>query len=144
MIDIVTILKDRDWYKEKPAGQKQIEELIANATPGLPAEYIAFLQYSNGGEGSLGVNPGWFCLWAAEDVIERNKGYEIDKELPGYFGFGSNGAGELFAFEITQGEPWKIVIIPFIPMEANYAIVIANNFEEFIQAIGLEYDWPDL
>ena len=139
MMDFAAILKDRDWNKEEPAGHKQVQDLIANAVPGLPQEYVAFLQYSNGGEGSIGINPGWFQLWPAEEVIELNKGYQIDKDLPGYFGFGSNGAGELFAFEITQGEPWKIVMIPFIPMEANEAITIANDFEEFIRAIGRKY-----
>lgn len=75
-------------------------------------------------------------------MIKLNKANEIDKYLPGFFGFGSNGGGELFAFEIIQGEPWKIVMIPFIPMEANEAITIANDFEEFIRAIGNKYDWP--
>ncbi len=142
MIDMAIILKDRDWHKEEPAGQKQVQDLIANSVPGLPQEYIGFLQYSNGGRGSLGINPGWFQLWAAEEVIELNKGYRIDKDLPGYFGFGSNGGGELFAFEIIKGEPWKIVMIPFIPMETREAITIANDFEEFIRAIGQEYIWP--
>ena len=74
-------------------------------------------------------------------MIEENKGLEIDKYLPDFFGFGSNGGGELFAFEINQGKPWKIVMIPFIPMEANEAITIAQDFEEFIRAIGREYEW---
>lgn len=32
-------------------------------------------------------------------------------------------------------------MIPFIPMEADEAITIANGFEEFIQAFGCKYDW---
>lgn len=135
MIDFATILKDRDWHREEPAGQKQVQDLIANAVPGLPQEYIAFLQFSNGGAGSLGIHPGWFQLWAAEEVIKMNEGYEIDKNLPGYFGFGSNGGGELLAFEMIQGKPWKVVMIPFIPMEVDEAITIANDFEEFVRAI---------
>ena len=143
MIDIATILKDRNWHKEEPAEEKQVQYLIANAVPGLPQEYIAFLQYSNGGEGSLGINPGWFQLWAVEKVIELNKDYKIEKDLdlPGYFGFGSNGGGEFFAFEMIQDKPWKIVLIPSISLGANEAITIANGFEEFIRAIGREYDW---
>lgn len=69
-------------------------------------------------------------------MIELNKSYQIDKNLPGYFGFGDNGGGELFAFEIIQGKPWKIVMVPFIPMDESEAITIANDFEEFIRAIG--------
>ena len=60
MIDIAATLKDVEWNKEEPAGQKQVLELITNAVIGLPVEYIAFLLFSNGGEGPLGINPGWF------------------------------------------------------------------------------------
>ncbi len=140
MIDFAAILKDRNWHKEKPAGHKQVQELIASAETDIPQEYIAFLQYSNGGEGTLGIEPGWVQFWAAEVVLELNKGYQIDKYLPGFLGFASNGGGELFAFEINQDKPWKIVVIPCIPMEANEAIIIANDFEEFIQNIGREND----
>jgi len=139
MINIAEILKDADWEKREPAKPETIQNLIDYATDELPKEYLALLRYSDGGEGKLNLETGWFMLWSSAEVIELNKGYEIDKNLPGYFGFGSNGGGELLAFDMESGRPWKIVMIPFIPMSAKEAEVIANNFEEFIKAIGRDF-----
>lgn len=139
MIDIAEILKDADWDKNEPAKPEAIQNIIDFAKDELPKEYLALLRYSDGGEGKLYLEIGWFALWSSAEVIELNKGYEIDKYLPGYFGFGSNGGGELLAFDMEGGKPWKVVAIPFIPMSAREAEVIAKNFEEFIRAIGRDF-----
>ena len=60
----------------------------------------------------------------------------IEEYIPGLFGFGSSGSGELLVFDTRGGKPWKIVMIPFVPMSAELTIVIAKDFEEFIRAIG--------
>lgn len=139
MIDIVEILKDAVWNKEKPATPESIQKLVDNAGKELPEDYLALLSYSDGGEGILGIEPGWLQLWSSADVLEHNKGYEIEEYVPGFFGFGSSGGGELLAFDTQSGEPWKIVMIPFVPMSAKEAIVIAKNLEEFIRAIGRDF-----
>jgi hypothetical protein len=136
MFDISTTLNGIKWDKKEPADPKRIQKLVDNVAEELPQEYLDLLVYSDGGEGELGFEPGWFQLWSSADVIDLNKSYEIDKNLPGYFGFGSNGGGELLAFDMKHGKPWKVVMIPFIPMEANKAIIIANDFVGFIQAMG--------
>jgi hypothetical protein len=138
MLEISTTLKDVKWTKKEPAELRLVQYLVGNAVSGLPEGYLALLLYNDSGEGPLSIEPGWFQLWSAEDVIVWNKSYEIDKYLPGFFGFGSNGGGELLAFDTKQGQPWKIVMIPFILMTANEAVIIAINFEEFIQTIGRE------
>jgi len=109
----------------------------------LPDLYIEFLFATNGGEGDLGVQPGWLELWAAEDVSSHNRGYEVAESLPGLFGFGSNGAGELLAFDIRGVKPWPIVMVPFIPMQLDDAIQIAGSFEEFSAFIGVPFDAVD-
>ena len=136
MMDISTILMDVKWNKKAPADPRLVQNLVDSVTEELPEEYLALLLYSDGGDGKLGIEPGWFQLWAAAEVQVLNKSYEIDKYLPGFFGFGSNGAGELLAFEIEYGKPWKIARIPFISMSAMEAVMIANDFEEFIRTIG--------
>jgi hypothetical protein len=78
-------------------------------------------------------------LWPAEEVVDYNQGYEVEMNIPGFFGFGSNGGGELFAFDTRQGKPWPVVMVPFIPMIADEAIVIADDFAEFVRAIGSRY-----
>jgi hypothetical protein len=136
MIDIAETLKDAVWDTEKPAKPESIENLVANAGKDLPSEYLALLRYSDGGEGSLDIGPGWLQLWSSEEVLQHNQGYKIEEYIPEFFAFGSSGGGELLAFDMRFGKPWKVVMIPFIPMSAKEAIVIAKDFEEFILAIG--------
>jgi hypothetical protein len=102
----------------------------------LPDSYLLQLEDSNGGEGDLAVNPGWIAFWPAEDVITWNAEYEVDKFLPGFFGFGSNGGGELFAFDLRRGDPYPIVMVPFIPIDPRQAVQIANSFDELREFIG--------
>src|SRR5690349_17781087 len=99
-----------------PASQKSIENLKAKINFHFPDSYLKLLGFSNGPAGSLSIDPGWFEIWEAEEVIELNKGYEIEEYIPGYWGFGSNGAGELLAFRIKEGEIEGIYMIPFIPL----------------------------
>jgi hypothetical protein len=136
MIDIAEIMKDAVWDKEEPAKPEAIQRLVADAGKDLPEDYLALLLYSDGGSGNLGIEPGWLQLWSSADVLENNKDYEIEEYIPGFFGFGSSGGGELLAFDTRSGKPWKVVMIPFVPMSADLAIVIAKDFEEFIKAIG--------
>jgi len=101
----------------------------------FPAEYTRFLLWSNGGEGELSVEPGWFSLWPAEEVVELNEGYEVQTRLPGFFGFGSSGGGELLAFD-TRTTPWNILSIPFIPLYEEEAVLVAANLGEFMRLLG--------
>src|SRR4029453_3043958 len=86
-------------------------DALRNRAPlNLPDSYLFQLENSNGGEGDLAVNPGWIAFWPAENIITWNADYEVDKWLPGFFGFGSNGGGELFAFDVRRGAPYLIVM----------------------------------
>lgn len=62
------------------------------------------------------MDPGWFQLWPAEKVIEYNNSYKVAENVPGFFGFGSSGGGEMLAFDMRGGKPRKVVMIPFIVM----------------------------
>ncbi len=125
-----------EWNRQPPATQDSIEALASDCSLDLPKQYLEFLTLSNGGEGELGVDPGWFQLWPVEEVLDLNRDYGIDEFLPGFFGFGSNGGGELLAFDTRDNSPWKVVMVPFIPMDVEEAIVIADDFPTFVQAIG--------
>lgn len=105
----------------------------------LPSAYLTMLGESNGGEGDLGVDPGWIVLWPAEDVLSNHANYCVAEALPGFLGFASNGGGELLAFDLRGGEPYPIVMIPFLPMEAAEAVQIASSFEELRELMGMEY-----
>jgi hypothetical protein len=127
------------WRPQPPASEAALAALRNQAPPRLPEGYLQQLANSNGGEGDLGVNPGWIQFWPAENVISFNAGYEIGKWLPGFFGFGSNGGGELLAFDLREGEPYPIVMVPFIGMDHTEAIRISTSFDELRELIGKPY-----
>jgi hypothetical protein len=93
------------------------------------------IAYHRGGgrlEGDLGEGiPGWFQLWSLGEIEEMNRGYEVQQNVPGYTGFGSNGGLEMLAFS-PDG---KVVAIPFIGMEAEEAILVADSWDAFERRI---------
>ncbi len=105
---------------------------LTAALPTLPADYLAFLALSDGGEGELPLDPGWFSLWPATEVATLNATYELATYLPGYTGFGSNGGGELLAF----APDGQVVMVPFVPMDPADAVVIAPTFSQLVAAFG--------
>lgn len=125
-----------NWHREPPAEPDAVQTLLLQSGVDLPESYIQFLKFSNGGEGELGVSPGWFALWPAEEVLELNKGFGVQKWLPNFFGFGSNGSGELLAFDTRKTRPWSIYAVPFDVLEEEAALVVADSFAVFVEAIG--------
>jgi hypothetical protein len=130
-----------NWRRCRPAKPESLRVQKDSCGVELPADYLTFLSLSDGGEGELPVEPMWFQIWSADKVIENNKSYEIRKNIPGFCGFGSNGAGELFAFDARATQPWKIVAVPFIPMRPEEAILVAGDFLSFVRLMGRKSDW---
>jgi hypothetical protein len=125
------------WQSREPhADPEAIAQIVASAPVQLPDEYLSLFRAGNGGEGPLALDPEWFRLWRAEDVLALNRDYGVPENVPGLFGFGSNGVGELLAFDMRQGPPWKIVMVPFICMDGEDIKAVAEDFTEFLQAIG--------
>lgn len=123
------------WIKVPDVRADDVARLEVART-GLPAAYLDFLRSAGGGEGDLGVEPGWIQFWPVEQVVDLNRSYEVELNLPGFFGFGSSGGGELFAFDMrVDGEP-QVVMVPFIPMAASEARTVAPSFEELRQHFG--------
>lgn len=128
------------WYPQPPASSEAVEALRTQSGLDLPRAYLAFFEQSNGGDGDLGIAPGWLSLWSIEEVLGLNRDYEVQQWIPGFFGFGTNGGGELLAFDTRTPHPWKIYMIPFVPMDANDALLVAEDFASFAQAIGRSQD----
>ena len=123
-----------EFEANSPASPALIAQAQAKLSFHLPTDYVQFLQKMNGGEGSLGEN-AYVALWRAEELGDRNAGYEVAKFAPGLFLFGSNGAGEAFAFD-TRSDQFRIVAVPFIGMDdLRDAIVIATNFRAFLEVL---------
>jgi hypothetical protein len=130
------------WRPASPASELSLQRLREGCSVSLPAEYLDLLAESNGGEGDLGLEPMWISFWPAEEVLSLNADYEVAQCLPGFFGFASNGGGELIAFDMRGKAPNPIVMVPFIPMRFDHVVQICSSFEELKKLIGTEYDEP--
>jgi hypothetical protein len=84
------------WYREAGVSDDALAALVEHANCVLPSAYLDFLRISNGGEGELPVDPLWFIIWPAEEVIDSNHDLEVAKYAPGFFGFAGNGGNEIF------------------------------------------------
>jgi hypothetical protein len=94
----------------------------------LPESYLDYLRGENSKEGGLSVEPGWFQLWALDEVKEYNQQYQIEKFIPDFVGFGSSGGGELLAFNSSG----RVFMVPFIGMSKQDAKDIAASWNEFV------------
>jgi hypothetical protein len=133
--DFREILSNRTWQAKAPASEESIEQLLQRSKLLLPADYLDFLRYSNGGDGFLIVQPYYFRLWPAEQTVDNNLDYQIPDYVPGFFGFGDNGGGEFFAFDTRTAAPWRIYTIPFVPMEESDALGVAEDFLTLVNYI---------
>ena len=97
----------------------------------LPDEYVHYWVGGGLKEGGLSVEPGWFQLWAPSDIERLNRDYHVQEFVAGFLGFGSNGGGELLAFD-RRG---RVFMIPFVPMTAEKATPVADSWAEFVEKI---------
>jgi hypothetical protein len=103
----------------------------------LPERYLAYLRKSNGAEGDLGVPPGWFVVWPAEEAAVATSEYEVLETLPGYLAFGGNGGGELFVFRLSgNAEDGPVFMVPAIGMSVSELRPVAQSFAEFQSQMG--------
>jgi len=94
----------------------------------LPDEYARYCAGDGPKEGGLSVEPGWFQLWPPAEVEQLNRDYHVQEFVPGFCGFGSNGGGELLAFDSRD----RVFMIPFVPMTADDARQVADSWSEFV------------
>lgn len=108
-----------------PATAKAVAKLDGE----LPESYLQFLLRSNGGEGFIGEQ--YVVAWRVEELLDLNKNYEVEKYAPGLFLFGSNRAGEAFAFDLNNAG--CVVMVPFIGMCLDDAVVVASTFDDLME-----------
>lgn len=121
------------WYSEKPAESSSIENLLSETGLGFPQSYQDFMKRTNGGYGDIPINPGYVKLWPVERLMKFNEKYNVQETRSDLFAFGSNGAGEMLAFN-TQN--WHVVMVPFIGDWNDDEIELAKDFASFSSLFG--------
>ena len=100
-------------------------------TNGLPADYVAYLEGDGVSEGTTEGMPGYFQLWHPDEIEEMNQKIGVWTMAPGFLGFGSDGGGELLAFD----KKGAVFMLPMVGMEAKYAKKIADSWLEIQRRI---------
>jgi hypothetical protein len=95
----------------------------------LPEEYGRHYGGNGPKEGGLSVQPLWFQLWPLTKVEQLNQDYNVQEFAPGFLGFGSNGGGELLAFDADD----KVFAMPFVDMCRERAWFVAESWTDFVE-----------
>jgi hypothetical protein len=97
----------------------------------LPKDSLSYIEAGGNDSGFTEGDPGYFQLWTLEEREALHRDYEVDKFAPGFVGFGSNGGGELLAFDGSGA----VFMIPFIGDGIDDAKKIANTWSEIAARI---------
>ncbi len=124
-------------YELNPGASENDVAVLRERFPHLPNDYFSFLRQFDGGEGFVGVEPGYFQLWRANEVAQYSAEYQVHEYLPGYVAVGSNGGGELYVFPIS-GSPPGIFMVPAIGMALDVVLEVAPSFTDFVSEFGNE------
>jgi len=89
----------------------------------LPADYVSFLREHDGAEGFVGEN---FARFLGVAELEAERASEALDHLEGWTVFGSNGAGEAFAFD----DQVQVKLVPWIG--ARDDAIDQGSFTDFV------------
>jgi hypothetical protein len=120
-----------------PLSRQAIEQFETETNIRLSHDYAQFLQKMNGGRGMVG--DAFLALWRVEELASRNQANEVEEYAPGFFIFGSDGAGEAFGFDL-RSDAKEVVCIPFIGSGWEDAVRIASTFTKFLEVVSKS--WP--
>lgn len=106
-----------------PSNLDQVK--LAESSTGLifPKEYVDFLLICNGLS-----SPGCLVLHEIEILPKRNKEYEVQKYLPGYFMIGDDSGGQ--AILISEGG--EIFEVGMGVISINYLEKAARSLEDLL------------
>jgi hypothetical protein len=99
----------------------------------LPPEYRALIDSLGAGEGFIATR--FLRLYPLDELAAANRAYDVLTYLPQHLLFGSDGGGQAFLFELSDG-PVRVVEVPFIPLDPAYATATYEDFVAFMEAIA--------
>ena len=124
-----------NWGRSPGATIEEVTHLSEGCRFALPSDYLNFLLFSNGTDAPLPILPYGCNLFSAEEVLEANQDYELEKYLPGYFAIGTSGGGELLVFDYSA-IPWRVCSVPAIGLSEANVLVVAQSFLDLLHLIG--------
>ena len=100
----------------------------------FPEDYKTLLQWSNGGEGSVGTI--YLSLWGIEEIEKFNEDYRINRYLPGLLGIGTDGGGECYALDYRASPiPPSFIQVPLGDLDFASITVLGATFRDGIKNV---------
>ena len=115
----------------KPASLNTIEEVEKSLGIKFPSDYVDFMLFTNGCEGSIGES--YIVMWPIEEIVQNNEDFEVEEYVPGLILFGSNGSGEAFGFDMRTEKP-SYIMVPFL-LEAEAVISQGSTINAFFERL---------
>ncbi len=112
-----------------------VKQFQHDAPPNVPRTYLRFMQACNGARGKIPYDTGFIELWPLERVLDQNREYGIDCELPGYFAFGTDGADEIFVFDLRKEDGAPVCAVQAKSAGSTKVTPLTNSFSEFLEGI---------
>ncbi|RLS71209.1 MAG: hypothetical protein DWH99_08710 [Planctomycetota bacterium] len=133
MIDHVKIRSTLPHWLDtaEPASDAAINRLVKTTGFSLPADYLGLLRLTDGGETFLGDDDSedgsYIVLWPSSEVLVLNAEHELPVYASHYFAIGTNGGGELFAFDMTRSDD-AVFMLPTIGLSNDAGILYCDTF----------------
>ncbi|MEH7227438.1 SMI1/KNR4 family protein [Bacillus safensis] len=108
-------------HVNKPASDIHIKEAESQLNMLMPRAYKALLKQTNGC--SFG---GEVLLYGTEDMVERNKTWEVRQYASGYVAIGDDGGGQVFLMRLAEEEK-KVWIVDAGVMDSRHAELVTEN-----------------
>lgn len=119
-------------FSAEQSGASEAAIAAAQAAVGraLPNDYLDFMRFSNGGEiaGEIGD-----CLLCSLEEMPSYQAYLEGTDVTEFVVFGTNGGGELFAFDYRHTPP-HIVEVHGIGLSYDDALFCAANWNDFLES----------
>ena len=136
---IIAASLSRWVFANTGASDDDIRALTSATSFSLPPAYLDLLRAVNGGEAEIsdldGDDGSYLDLWVAADVVQFNTDYMLPQFAPSFFAFGSNGGGELFAFDSRRDDD-AVFMVPSIGMFDDTSLPFADSVDAFAGRIA--------
>lgn len=119
------------FIQAEPASRAGLIHALERMATSAPTELIDYYASGKSLICELDANPFSCEFWPRGELGTYNLEYQVPKCAPGYFGFATNGGGEMFAISPVG----SVVGLPFIGMEASAATTVAPSWAAFVDLL---------
>ncbi|UWY27953.1 SMI1/KNR4 family protein [Flavobacterium sp. TR2] len=137
--ELEEIFRKHDFPKRDENSSMKIESIQEHLKFDLPEDYVYYLENYLGIDQFIGVE--FIKLWSLEEIIDANLEYHIFEKLPQTLAIGTNGSGEFIGVEFDDDDTVKIILSPFIDLNAKYHVEIGKSFTDFLVRLDKGVEW---